>query len=70
MANIEDRLVWIDCEMTGLQLEIDELIEVAVVITDSDLTPVHDGLTIVVKPSDEQALSSTRRRRFDSAIAH
>jgi oligoribonuclease len=52
MANIEDRLVWIDCEMTGLQLEIDELIEVAVVITDSDLTPVHDGLTIVVKPSD------------------
>ena len=52
MANIEDRLVWIDCEMTGLQLEIDELVEVAVVITDSDLTPVHAGFTIVVKPSD------------------
>lgn len=52
MANIEDRLVWIDCEMTGLDLSIDELVEVAVVITDSELNPVHAGFTIVVKPSD------------------
>lgn len=52
MANIEDRLVWIDCEMTGLDLSVDELVEVAVVITDSDLAPVHPGFTIVVKPSD------------------
>jgi oligoribonuclease len=52
MANIEDRLVWIDCEMTGLDLSIDELVEVAVVITDSDLNPVHPGFTIVVKPSE------------------
>lgn len=52
MANIEDRLVWIDCEMTGLDLSVDELVEVAVVITDSDLTPVHPGFTIVVKPTD------------------
>jgi oligoribonuclease len=52
MANIEDRLVWIDCEMTGLDLGVDELVEVAVVVTDSDLTPVHAGFTIVIKPSD------------------
>jgi oligoribonuclease len=52
MAKIEDRLVWVDCEMTGLDLGVDELIEVAVVVTDSDLVPVHPGFTIVIKPSD------------------
>lgn len=51
MANPTDRLVWIDCEMTGLDLERDELIEVAVVITDSELNLVDDGLTVVIKPS-------------------
>lgn len=52
MANGSDRLVWIDCEMTGLDLERDELIEVAVVVTDSDLNVLDDGLTVVIKPSD------------------
>jgi oligoribonuclease len=46
-----DRLVWIDCEMTGLDLAVDELVEVAVVITDYDLTPVHPGFSIVIAPS-------------------
>jgi oligoribonuclease len=50
MASADDRLVWIDCEMTGLDLEIDELVEVAVVITDYDLVPVHPGFDIVIKP--------------------
>lgn len=50
MASADDRLVWIDCEMTGLDLSIDELVEVAVVITDYDLEPVHAGFTIVIKP--------------------
>ena len=50
MAQGEDRLVWIDCEMTGLDLEIDELVEVAVVITDYDLVPVDPGFDIVIKP--------------------
>ena len=50
MASADDRLVWIDCEMTGLDLEIDELVEVAVVITDYDLVPVHPGFAIVIKP--------------------
>jgi oligoribonuclease len=44
-----DRLVWIDCEMTGLDLSIDELVEVAVVITDYDLVPVDPGLQVVIR---------------------
>ncbi|GAB3137945.1 oligoribonuclease [Marisediminicola antarctica] len=50
MASVTDRLVWIDCEMTGLDLAIDELVEVAVVITDFDLTPIAPGLAVVIKP--------------------
>jgi oligoribonuclease len=50
-----DLLVWIDCEMTGLDLSVDELVEVAVVITDYDLKPVDDGFTVVIKP-DQTAL--------------
>lgn len=53
MANPSDRLVWIDCEMTGLDLERDELLEVAVIVTDSDLAVLDDGLTVVIKPSHE-----------------
>ena len=45
-------LVWVDCEMTGLDLEVDELVEVAVVITDYDLVPVDPGFSIVIKPDD------------------
>jgi oligoribonuclease len=57
MATPSDRLVWIDCEMTGLDLEVDELVEIAVVITDYDLNPVDPGLSIVIKP-DSSALES------------
>ena len=57
MATSSDRLVWIDCEMTGLDLEIDELVEIAVVITDYDLNPVDAGLSIVIKP-DASALEN------------
>ena len=52
-----DRLVWIDCEMTGLDLENDEIVEIAVVITDFDLNIVDPGLDIVVKP-DASALAN------------
>jgi oligoribonuclease len=48
-----DRLVWIDCEMTGLDLGIDELVEVAAVVTDFDLKPLDPGFDIVIKPSHE-----------------
>lgn len=55
MANSSDRLVWIDCEMTGLDLEVDELVEIAVVITDFELNVLDPGLSIVIKP-DASAL--------------
>ncbi|RRJ85875.1 oligoribonuclease [Gulosibacter macacae] len=52
MSATNDRLVWIDCEMTGLELEIDELCEVAVYITDYELNLIDDaGLSVVIKPS-------------------
>lgn len=56
-ASENDRLVWIDCEMTGLDLEIDEIVEIAVVITDFELRPVDPGFSIVIKP-DASALSN------------
>jgi oligoribonuclease len=57
MANSSDRLVWIDCEMTGLDLEVDELVEIAVVITDFELNVLDPGLSIVIKP-DASALEN------------
>ncbi|MCS5499104.1 oligoribonuclease [Cnuibacter physcomitrellae] len=57
MSSLADRLVWIDCEMTGLDLEIDELVEVAVVVTDFDLNLVDPGFSIVIKP-DASALEN------------
>ena len=57
MTNASYRLVWIDCEMTGLDLEVDELVEIAVVITDYDLKAVDEGFSIVIKP-DDSALES------------
>ena len=45
-----DRLVWIDCEMTGLDLVYDALIEVAVLVTDSELNVLGDGVDLVIRP--------------------
>ena len=50
-----DRLVWIDCEMTGLDLSRDLLIEVACVITDAELSEIGDGIDLVIS-APEQAL--------------
>jgi oligoribonuclease len=52
MAASNDRLVWIDCEMTGLDLDVDELVEIAVIVTDSELNPIHEGFELVIKPND------------------
>lgn len=46
----EAPLVWIDCEMTGLDLEADALIEVACIVTDAQLNPLGEGLNVVIKP--------------------
>jgi len=44
-------MVWMDCEMTGLDLEHDELIEVAALVTDGQLNVLGDGVDLVVKPT-------------------
>lgn len=50
---MNDRLVWIDCEMTGLDLDRDALIEVAALVTDSELNILGEGVDIVIRPPDE-----------------
>lgn len=64
-----DRLVWIDCEMTGLDLAVDELVEVAVVITDYDLKPVDPGYDVVIRPSEAaaQQMSDVVRHMHESS---
>ncbi|MEU8221392.1 oligoribonuclease [Kribbella sp. NPDC048915] len=47
---MNDRLVWIDCEMTGLDLAKDALIEVAVLVTDYELNVLGDGIDLVIAP--------------------
>ena len=51
-----DRLVWIDCEMTGLDLRRDALIEVAVLVTDAELNVLDEGLDIVIHTHDDKPL--------------
>jgi oligoribonuclease len=51
-VHVSDLLVWIDCEMTGLDLAHDALIEVAVVVTDPDLNLLDDGLDVVIHADD------------------
>jgi len=47
---MNDRMVWIDCEMTGLSLTEDALIEVAALVTDSELNVLGEGVDIVIRP--------------------
>jgi oligoribonuclease len=48
----QDRLVWIDCEMTGLDLAKDQLVEIAVIVTEADLTELDSGISIIIRPDD------------------
>lgn len=50
---MNERLVWIDCEMTGLDLRADALIEVAALVTDYDLNVIGEGIDVIVKPPAE-----------------
>jgi oligoribonuclease len=54
---VREELVWIDCEMTGLDLTSDKLIEIAVLVTDADLNILGDGVDVVIH-ADDAALSS------------
>jgi oligoribonuclease len=48
-----DRLVWIDCEMTGLDLTRDALVEIACIVTDGELSVADDGIDVIIKPPAE-----------------
>ena len=48
---MNELLVWMDCEMTGLDLERDELVEVAALVTDAELNVLGDGVDLVIKPA-------------------
>ena len=54
MANEQPNLIWIDCEMTGLDLEKDVLVEIAVLVTDSELNVIGEGIDLVISATPEQ----------------
>ena len=54
MATELPHLIWIDCEMTGLSLEKDVLVEIAVLVTDSELNVIGEGIDLVIRATPEQ----------------
>ena len=48
---MSDYIVWVDCEMTGLEITVDEICEIGVVVTDGELNVLDPGLQLVIKPS-------------------
>ncbi|MGH3322553.1 MAG: oligoribonuclease [Streptosporangiaceae bacterium] len=68
---MNDRLVWVDCEMTGLDLENDALVEIAALVTDGDLNVLGDGVDVVIKPPDgavERMLPVVREMHTTSGL--
>ena len=53
IENTSQRLVWIDLEMTGLSLETDEIVEIAAIVTEADLTELDQGISLVIKPGQQ-----------------
>ena len=51
--SVNDRLVWIDCEMTGLDIERDALVEIACLVTDGELNLLDEGVDVIIKPPAE-----------------
>jgi oligoribonuclease len=49
VLDMTDALVWIDCEMTGLDPATEALVEIAVIVTDAELNPLDDGLDVVIR---------------------
>jgi oligoribonuclease len=66
-------LVWIDCEMTGLSLETDALVEIAVLVTDSELNVIGEGIDLVIHATDGQLAGMNdyvRKMHTDSGLIH
>ncbi|MWA04784.1 oligoribonuclease [Actinomadura sp. LD22] len=57
---MNERLVWIDCEMTGLDLRADALIEIAALVTDSELNILDEGVDVIIKPPPESVAQMTK----------
>jgi oligoribonuclease len=57
---MNDRLVWIDCEMTGLDLGRDALIEIAALVTDGELNILDEGVDVVIKPPEDSLAEMTQ----------
>lgn len=53
LSAVRDQLVWIDCEMTGLDLASDRLIEIAALVTDAELNILGEGVDVVIHTDDE-----------------
>lgn len=71
MIDISGNLVWIDCEMTGLDTEKDCLVEIAVVVTNSELELLDAGIDVVIKPrpdSLENMNDFVRKMHTDSGL--
>jgi oligoribonuclease len=54
MATELPHLIWIDCEMTGLDLATDALVEIAVLVTDSELNVIGEGVDVVIHATEEK----------------
>ncbi len=53
LSAVREELVWIDCEMTGLDLRTDRLIEIAALVTDAELNVLGEGIDVVIHADDE-----------------
>ena len=53
LSAVREELVWIDCEMTGLDLRTDKLIEIAALVTDAELNVLGEGIDVVIHAEDE-----------------
>ncbi len=71
MALVNPNLVWIDCEMTGLSIENDALLEIAVLVTDADLTILGEGINVVIATTPEKLAGMSdyvRKMHTDSGL--
>jgi oligoribonuclease len=52
--NDSPNLIWVDCEMTGLDIKNDALVEIAVLVTDAQLNVLGEGVELIIKCSQEK----------------
>ena len=73
-SRTSERIVWIDCEMTGLDLTKDALVEVACIVTEADLTELDEGFQVVIRPADLAVLDNmvevVKKMHTESGLIH